>query len=392
MPSSTPSVQASTATTRTSAAAAALVPSTDVPRVLGSSNVSPIAGDECRETTAGTMPLHDPVARDAGEGKPAVLVGSTAPSAGGERHAILEPRPVITQVEGDRSTPKNLPISDQENTNIGQSDHDERRNVCHFDLEKSMKDGQTDPNQNNYVPIAPRQVVELSTTLIASRPDTDMTTPPIQELSYASVLQAAVEKTHGGEVKATLVRPSRVMLARLMELADDDTTTDEEMMQAIKEARPYTDREAKGTFWIETGDALASQSNDKIIKSLLGDNKDATWGHLMAHFLQVNKARGGDVVVTVADESARLGMLDQEVHILGSVYTVATPKTKSPRAPHSKQQDDLHDLYYLDIVGTRPVHFSLPAKLDTRNHKLHPNPMRQSGEYTSVPRLNRHPC
>ncbi|KAF0712130.1 Aste57867_4913 [Aphanomyces stellatus] len=46
-------------------------------------------------------------------------------------------------------------------------------------------------------------------------------------------------------------------------------------------------------------------------------------------------------------------MLDQEVHILGSVYTVATPKTKSPRAPHSKQQDDLHDLYYLDIVGTR---------------------------------------
>ncbi|KAF0696431.1 hypothetical protein As57867_012759, partial [Aphanomyces stellatus] len=282
MPSSTPSVQASTATTRTSAAAAALVPSTDVPRVLGSSNVSPIAGDECRETTAGTMPLHDPVARDAGEGKPAVLVGSTAPSAGGERHAILEPRPVITQVEGDRSTPKNLPISDQENTNIGQSDHDERRNVCHFDLEKSMKDGQTDPNQNNYVPIAPRQVVELSTTLIASRPDTDMTTPPLQELSYASVLQAAVEKTHGGEVKATLVRPSRVMLARLMELADDDTTTDEEMMQAIKEARPYTDREAKGTFWIETGDALASQSNDKIIKSLLGDNKDATWGHLMA--------------------------------------------------------------------------------------------------------------
>ncbi|KAF0712259.1 hypothetical protein As57867_004870, partial [Aphanomyces stellatus] len=101
MPSSTPSVQASTATTRTSAAAAALVASTDVPRVLGSSNVSPIAGDECRETTAGTMPLHDPVARDAGEGKPAVLVGSTAPSAGGERHAILEPRPVITQVEGD---------------------------------------------------------------------------------------------------------------------------------------------------------------------------------------------------------------------------------------------------------------------------------------------------
>ncbi|KAF0684170.1 Aste57867_23838 [Aphanomyces stellatus] len=229
MPLSSLSVQASTATTCTSAAAAALVASTDVPRALGSSNVSPIAGDECRETTAGTMPLHDPVARDAGEGKPVVLVGLTAPPAGGERHDILEPRPVITQVEGDRSTPKNLPISDQENTNVGQSDHDERRN-------------------NNYVPIAPRQVVELSTTLIASRPDTDMTTPPLQELSYASVLQAAVEKTHGGDVKATLVRPSRAMLARLMELADDDTTTDEEMMQAIKEARPYTDREAKGTF------------------------------------------------------------------------------------------------------------------------------------------------
>ncbi|KAF0720732.1 Aste57867_74 [Aphanomyces stellatus] len=248
---------------------------------------------------AGNTPLHDPVARDAGEGKPAVLVGSTAPSAGG---SSLSPK---WKVKGRR--PKQPPT---------------------------------------------RKVVELSATSTASGPDFDMTTPPIQKRSYASVLQAAVEKTHGGEVKATLVRPSRAMLARLMELGDDDTTTDEEMTQVIKEARPYTDREAKGTFWIETGDALASQTNDKIIKSLLGDNKCATWGHLMAHFVQVNKARGGDVVVSVAEESVRLGMLGQEVHILGSVCTVATPKTKSPRAPQSKQQDDLHDLYCLDIVGT----------------------------------------
>ncbi|RHY25469.1 hypothetical protein DYB32_008290 [Aphanomyces invadans] len=142
------------------------------------------------------------------------------------------------------------------------------------------------------------------------------------------------------------------MLARLRELADDDTTTDEAMHTAIEEALPYPKRVGASTFWIATGDSLSSQSNDKIIKSLFRDNRGATWSALLSKFVQVNKARGGDVVVTVTGEPTRLGMLGQTVHILGDSYTVATPSS-AHRTSGPKQHYELQDLYYIDIVGTR---------------------------------------
>ncbi|RLO00885.1 hypothetical protein DYB28_013146, partial [Aphanomyces astaci] len=92
---------------------------------------------------------------------------------------------------------------------------------------------------------------------------------------------------------------SEISIQMLLKLASDEATSDDAMFQAIEDALPYPKRIGTTTFWIDTSDALMSQTNDKIIKSLFEDNKDAPWAHLMQDFVQVNKARGGDVVVTV---------------------------------------------------------------------------------------------
>ncbi|KAG9414725.1 hypothetical protein AC1031_008140 [Aphanomyces cochlioides] len=73
----------------------------------------------------------------------------------------------------------------------------------------------------------------------------------------------------------------------------------------------------------------------------------------MKDFLQVNKARGGDVVVSVTSEETRLAMLGQTVSILGNDYKVATPRTGGKsRNMNTNKQNGLEELYYMDIVGT----------------------------------------
>ena len=40
-------------------------------------------------------------------------------------------------------------------------------------------------------------------------------------------------------------------------------------------------------------------------------------------------------------------------NILGNKFNVSTPKAQSNRAHSQKQHDNLQDLYYMDIIGTR---------------------------------------
>ncbi|KAF0711471.1 Aste57867_5258 [Aphanomyces stellatus] len=105
-----------------------LVPS-GAPEVLALPDASLVAGDESSEITAGNPPLLNPVARDAREGMPAVLVDSSGPPAGGiAGPGALEPRqsPLNAQAKGDGLVRGNQPISDQHNfyQPIISKDHD----------------------------------------------------------------------------------------------------------------------------------------------------------------------------------------------------------------------------------------------------------------------------
>ncbi|RHY19893.1 hypothetical protein DYB36_005716 [Aphanomyces astaci] len=240
-----------------------------------------------RETTGGSSDPHDPVARDAGEGDPAeaVLLGSAPPLVSAVDPRAVEPRhqPLSSQGARVESTPCQQPIRDQ-----------------HSDATES-----TLPSLHAAQPASTRRVVDLSDPLPSTVPTL---TPP----TYASVMRRGGQASKGS-VKVTLCRPTRANLAKLLELASDEETSDDAMFQAIEDALSYPKRIGTTTFWIDTSDALMSQTNDKIIKSLFEDNKDAPWAHLMQDFVQVNKARGGDVVVTVTDEATRLGMSGQSI-------------------------------------------------------------------------------
>ncbi|KAG9409919.1 hypothetical protein AC1031_020230 [Aphanomyces cochlioides] len=225
-------------------------------RELGQPDGASIASDELHDSTAGNSPLQPTVALDTGESKPAVLVGSMAPLAGGGRSALLEIPPFAPIQEGDGTIIHQQPI---------------KTNVTNDDNQLSEPNGNTEQPK--------RQVIDLS------EPSASFAGAPKEKLSYASTLRRAVERSNDSEVKAFLTRPSREMLATLMQLAEDESTTDDTMFSAIEQALPYPKRMGAATFWIETGNNLMSESNDKIIKSLFNDNKDATWSPLMSEFV-----------------------------------------------------------------------------------------------------------
>ncbi|KAG9398973.1 hypothetical protein AC1031_012351 [Aphanomyces cochlioides] len=346
----------------------------DVPTVPEMQVGSTIADDEHSVATAGNSPLLDTVARDAGESMPAVLAGTTGPSAGGDQTSALEPRPLNPATEED------------------EQELDLTKPIIDVHMESAPISG---THHHGDPPRPIRRVIDLTNppelaegNIMPKRKDDSL--PP----TYASVLKQSADNTTQSDVKCYLSRPSRTMLLKLMELAEKDSTTDDEMFEAIQNAWPYPKRVGTGIFWIETSTALISETNDKIIRSIMSDNGDKPWISRMPDFLQVNKARGGDVVVTVTSEETRLAMLGQTVSILGTDYKVSAPKASTHKTSSSKKkQSGLDDLYYMDIVGTRynfdaqlllrglrrlktnPLYVSVKSTYDSKHYStvMHPN-------------------
>ena len=78
---------------------------------LGNQDGAPIAGDELHDSTAGNLLLQPTVARDAGGSKPAVLAGSIAPPADGDRSRLLETSTTTQNLEEDGRSTHQQPIS-----------------------------------------------------------------------------------------------------------------------------------------------------------------------------------------------------------------------------------------------------------------------------------------
>ncbi|KAG9399865.1 hypothetical protein AC1031_011285 [Aphanomyces cochlioides] len=203
-----------------------------------------VAGDEFRETTAGSPPLPTPVARDAREGMPPVLVGSTGPSvADGHDSASTSPRPPsVIQPEGDRQSQSIQPIN----------------NTAPI---------RADEPPTMHPASSTRLFVDLSSTSYKAAPRATPAGP--ETMTYAFTLKRAIEKSHEGEVKASLTRSSTSMLTKLLALADDDSVSDDAMFAAIGEALPYPKRIGLSTFWITTGIHWAQNQMTKLSNAFL---------------------------------------------------------------------------------------------------------------------------
>ncbi|KAG9398950.1 hypothetical protein AC1031_012272 [Aphanomyces cochlioides] len=173
--------------------------------------------------------------------------------------------------------------------------------------------------------------------------------------TFADAVKNAKAANGKAKIQTVFARPSREKLLKLIEMADDDTCDDDAMLEAMDDAIPYPQKTAVTHFWVETGSDLAAQSNDKIISSIFSENDSATWSEILPDFVQVNKARGGDLVIHVATESAKTAMSEQKITIFGNQYGVAPP-----RAPRSSRgggfqgpSNSIHDHYFIDIIGIR---------------------------------------
>ncbi|RHY18886.1 hypothetical protein DYB32_010315 [Aphanomyces invadans] len=139
-------------------------------------------------------------------------------------------------------------------------------------------------------------------------------------------------------------------LELLTELATADDCNDETLLQAMEAAVPYQQKTGKSTFWVETGLALSQYSYEKILSSVFAENQKASWAHLLSDFVQINKARDGDLVITVAEEATREGMMDQTIHIVDERFSVITPYIRASTTPSRARRSEFHDLFCMDIV------------------------------------------
>ncbi|CAK4489621.1 unnamed protein product, partial [Aphanomyces euteiches] len=183
-------------------------------------------------------------------------------------------------------------------------------------------------------------------------------TNPAPNQSTRTFAQAVKNaKAANGEAKILTVfaRPAREKLLKLIEMADDDTCDDDAMLAAMEDAIPYPQKTAVTHFWVETGSDLAAQSSDKIISSIFSENDSTTWSAFLPDFVQVNKARDGDLVIHVASESAKIAMSEQKITIFGKQYVVAPPRAprSSRRGGFQDLSNSIHDHYFIDIIGIR---------------------------------------
>ncbi|KAF0704386.1 hypothetical protein As57867_007343, partial [Aphanomyces stellatus] len=203
---------------------------------------------------------------------PAVLVDSSGPPAGGiAGPGALEPRqsPLNAQAKGDGLVRGNQPISDQHNfyQPIISKDHDV-----------------TTPSTTESTPADTRRGAPVA--------------PNGRAKTYADILAAAVDRAESSQYQPIFTRPSADMIAHLRARALDDSCDDSALLFAMDAAIPYERKEGRATFWVETGTALQSMSNDKIIARIFEENDSKDWANLLGNFVQVYKARSGNLVVT----------------------------------------------------------------------------------------------
>ncbi|RHY24564.1 hypothetical protein DYB32_008797 [Aphanomyces invadans] len=191
-----------------------------------------------------------------------------------------------------------------------------------------------------------RVTVDLSDPALTARPSAP--THPAKK-GYAEALRGGSRQPTAFRLKTILTQPSPDQLQRLLDLGADDTDNDDELLQAIAAATPSKPKVATTTIWIETGDSLKEYSNEKIINAVFQENQDAEWADLLLEFVQMNKARSGDVVVSVTSKAVRERLAGKFVSIFGKSFPFAVGHDGASRL----KQNPMDVFFFMDIVDIR---------------------------------------
>ncbi|KAG9406738.1 hypothetical protein AC1031_003059 [Aphanomyces cochlioides] len=183
--------------------------------------------------------------------------------------------------------------------------------------------------------------------------------PPPQKLTYADLLRKGVGKPTSERVKTVLTRPTGDYLEKLMDLAEKDDADEDEVLRVISDATPSKPKTATTTMWFQTGDAFKDReySNEKLISTIFKENAKAPWANLLLEFVQLNKARDGDIVISITSPAVRSELAGQEISIYGKSYPFSTAAANKPShysmEGRKTPRNPMDDFYFMDIVGIR---------------------------------------
>ncbi|CAK4191122.1 unnamed protein product, partial [Aphanomyces euteiches] len=131
---------------------------------------------------------------------------------------------------------------------------------------------------------------------------------------------------------------------------------EEDVLEAISQATPIQVKKATTTMWIETNGALYDKvyTNEKIIDAIFKENQNAAWSYLLLEFVQLNKTRIGDIVVSVTSRHVKDMLVGKTISIFGKEFTIPVPKVRSlGSSPSQELNDPMDKFFFMDIVGIR---------------------------------------
>ncbi|KAH9070847.1 hypothetical protein Ae201684P_013501 [Aphanomyces euteiches] len=157
-------------------------------------------------------------------------------------------------------------------------------------------------------------------------------------------------------VKTVVNRPKPEYLSKLIDLASQEDANEEDVLEAISQATPIQVKKATTTMWIETNGALYDKvyTNEKIIDAIFKENQNAAWSYLLLEFVQLNKTRIGDIVVSVTSRHVKDMLVGKTISIFGKEFTIPVPKVRSlGSSPSQELNDPMDKFFFMDIVGIR---------------------------------------
>ncbi|CAK4710239.1 unnamed protein product [Aphanomyces euteiches] len=174
--------------------------------------------------------------------------------------------------------------------------------------------------------------------------------------SYADLLKGNQDNAPPKRVKTVVNRPKPEYLSKLIDLASQEDANEEDVLEAISQATPIQVKKATTTMWIETNGALYDKvyTNEKIIDAIFKENQNAAWSYLLLEFVQLNKTRIGDIVVSVTSRHVKDMLAGKTISIFGKEFTIPVPKVKSlGSSPSQELNDPMDKFFFMDIVGIR---------------------------------------
>ncbi|KAH9070886.1 hypothetical protein Ae201684P_008128 [Aphanomyces euteiches] len=189
------------------------------------------------------------------------------------------------------------------------SESDKRHEDGSHHAEDAAMSQQASPPDQASDPALRRVIVDLSDPVGA--PPREI--PPQKEQeqakkkSYADLLKGDQDNAPPKRVKTVVNRPKPEYLSKLIDLASQEDANEEDVLEAISQATPIQVKKATTTMWIETNGALYDKvyTNEKIIDAIFKENQNAAWSYLLLEFVQLNKTRIGDIVVSVTSRHVK---------------------------------------------------------------------------------------